>query len=158
MGLFRRRERFDATATYVAELAELRGEISSIELRVHDVASARSAVDERLAQVDDRLREVDHRVEEAGRDRNRVELDTLEHRLTDVVARLEALDARITAVSTELANQIAELGSEPAGTASSDQLVGELRDAQVRLANEQARYQIAFRQELAEIADRLRRN
>jgi hypothetical protein len=38
-----------------------------------------------------------------------------------------------------------------------DAVVDELRDTQIRLANEQARYQIAFRQELADLAERLRR-
>ena len=38
-----------------------------------------------------------------------------------------------------------------------EQLLAPIRDAQARLANEQARYQIAFREDLAEIADRLRR-
>ena len=42
-------------------------------------------------------------------------------------------------------------------TPPSDDVVDELRDAQTRLAGEQARYQIAFRQDLAELADRLRR-
>ena len=33
----------------------------------------------------------------------------------------------------------------------------EMRDAQVKLANEQARYQIAFRQDIADLAERLKR-
>ena len=38
-----------------------------------------------------------------------------------------------------------------------DDVVTEMRDAQVKLANEQARYQIAFREDLADLAERLRR-
>ncbi len=74
------------------------------------------------------------------------------------------LDARVTSVSTELANQIAELGndidalnSRPPGDGVDPEAVGELRDGQVRLANEQARYQIAFREDLARLAEQLRR-
>ncbi len=76
--------------------------------------------------------------------------------------RLSEIDARITAVSTELANQISELGNEldtvsTGGSGDATEVVEELRDAQLRLAAEQARYQIAFRQDLADLADRLKR-
>jgi hypothetical protein len=37
-------------------------------------------------------------------------------------------------------------------------VIDELRDGQVRLANEQARYQIAFREDLARLAEQLRRS
>jgi hypothetical protein len=81
-------------------------------------------------------------------------------RLDELAAKLAELDARLTSVSTELANQIAELGNDidaldngpPDGT-----VVDELRDGQSRLANEQARYQIAFREDLARLAEQLRR-
>jgi hypothetical protein len=91
------------------------------------------------------------------------ELTKVHERLDELAVRLEGVDARITAISTELANQIDELSSEMAGVGDTaptvtDEIVGELRDAQTRLANEQARYQIAFRQDLAELADRLKRH
>jgi hypothetical protein len=38
-----------------------------------------------------------------------------------------------------------------------DELLEQLRDAQARLANEQARYQIAFRDDLARLAETLKR-
>ena len=70
----------------------------------------------------------------------------------------------MTAVSTELANQLTELGHDidalgarAAGDGPTRPCVGELRDGQVRLANEQARYQIAFREDLARLADELKR-
>jgi prefoldin subunit 5 len=75
--------------------------------------------------------------------------------------RIEEIDGRITSISTELANQITEMSGELDGLggrqAPTDEVIDELRDAQLRLAGEQARYQIAFRQDLAELADRLRR-
>jgi predicted nucleic acid-binding Zn-ribbon protein len=79
-------------------------------------------------------------------------------RLSD---RLDQIDERITSISTELANQLTELSGDVEALAGnhppSDGVVTEIRDAQERLANEQARYQIAFRQDLAELAERLRR-
>ena len=74
---------------------------------------------------------------------------------------MDRVDARITSISTELAHQLTELSGEVDGLGANDppteRVVDELRDAQTRLANEQARYQIQFRQDLAELAERLRR-
>jgi len=91
------------------------------------------------------------------------ELDDLRTRVDAVAAQLTALDARITSVSTELANQLRELGGDidalaerpPAGV--DEGALEEVRDSQVRLANEQARYQIAFRADLARLAEHLQR-
>jgi hypothetical protein len=86
---------------------------------------------------------------------------TVRMELAGLAERLAEFDARITSVSTELANQIAELGGELSNldrstTVGIDASLDGLRDAQTRLASEQARYQIAFRQDLADLADRLR--
>jgi chromosome segregation ATPase len=85
-------------------------------------------------------------------------------RLEELASKLAELDARVTSVSTELANQIGELGNDldaldnrPPNEPPDGALIGELRDGQVRLANEQARYQIAFREDLARLAEQLRR-
>ena len=89
------------------------------------------------------------------------ELEQLTARVERIGERLDEIDLRISSISTELANQITELSGdiEAIGgqTPPTDQIVDELRDAQTRLAGEQARYQIAFRQDLADLADRLRR-
>jgi hypothetical protein len=85
-------------------------------------------------------------------------------RLEVLAAKLAELDQRVTAVSTELANQVSELGNDidalaqqpPDSTGGAE--IGELRDGQARLANEQARYQIAFREDLARLAEQLRRH
>jgi hypothetical protein len=83
-------------------------------------------------------------------------------RLDELANRLAALDARVTSVSTELANQITELGNDldaldnrPPHAAPDGAVIDELRDGQVRLANEQARYQIAFREDLALLAEQV---
>ncbi len=85
-------------------------------------------------------------------------------RLDAVVEQIGALDSRITSVSTELANQLNELGNDieslhnrPPGEPVGDEALDGLRDSQERLANEQARYQIAFREDLAKHAEQLRR-
>lgn len=83
--------------------------------------------------------------------------------------RLTALDSRLTSVSTELTNQLTELGHDIDALASvapdapsgggdtvSEQRLEELRQGQVRLAAEQARYEIAFRQDLASLAEQIR--
>jgi len=77
--------------------------------------------------------------------------------------KLAALDDRITSVSTELANQLTELGhdidalnAKPANGVDDEALTA-VRDGQVKLANEQVRYQIAFREDLARLAQELKR-
>ena len=85
-------------------------------------------------------------------------------RVDELAGEIAALDARVTSVSTELANQLTELGNDidslnarPPGDGPDAAAVSELRDGQVRLANEQARYQIAFREDLARLAGDLKR-
>jgi len=84
--------------------------------------------------------------------------------LDQISKRLDDLDARITSVSTELANQISELGGEidtlqkrAEAEPMADEVADALRDSQERLASEQARYQIAFREDLARLAEQLKR-
>ena len=91
--------------------------------------------------------------------------DSTTRQATEQVA---AIEQRLNAVSTELANQVSELGrdidalaahtGEPAQGAVSDEVVDHLKTAQVKLAFEQARYEIAFRQDLATLAEQVRRN
>ncbi len=81
--------------------------------------------------------------------------------------QLASLDHRITSISTELANQISELGTEiehlstslraDDGAAVEPEVLDQLREAQTKLANEQVRYQIALREDLAELAQRIKR-
>jgi hypothetical protein len=73
---------------------------------------------------------------------------------------LAALDVRVTAVSTELANQLDELGHDLDALADrpDGMELAAVQAGQVRLANEQARYQIAFREDLARLAEQLTRS
>ena len=77
--------------------------------------------------------------------------------------RIHAIDTRLSNMTSELTHQLHELGNEiqtiseqqqdPASVAALEQL----RVNQTRIANEQARYEIAFRQDLATLAEMLRR-
>ena len=118
-----------------------------------------------LDMLNARLERVTHRLDEVpdGPPVDPAELTQIRSILDGLAQRIEQVDARITSISTELANQISELSGDietlgGGDDAPADEIVGELRDAQTRLANEQARYQIAFRQDLADLADRLRRS
>jgi hypothetical protein len=70
--------------------------------------------------------------------------------LEEVDGKIISLNARVTQVGTEVTHQLGELSSDI------DSL-GQRTDAanvdQIRLATEQARYQIAFRQDLAEVVE-----
>jgi hypothetical protein len=81
----------------------------------------------------------------------------------DTAERLNVIEQRLVSLGNELAHQIHEMGNEIEKLASreTDGSLGEiaesLRMTQVRLAQEQARYEIAFRQDLAALADQLQR-
>ena len=91
--------------------------------------------------------------------------------IDDLVTRIGSLDGRITQVGTEVTHQLGELSGDidslaQRTTTMNDEIgqlgdvtsiVDEVRTDQARLANEQARYEIAFRQDLAELAERLQR-
>ncbi len=118
-----------------------------------------------LAQIKQQLRFMREHWDAAAqrRDEDAQRLATVEAANTDlasVTERLARLDDRITSVSTELANQVNELGNEIerlGGNAPDEVRLDEIRTGQERLANEQARYQIAFREDLARLAEQLRR-
>jgi len=85
----------------------------------------------------------------------RADLQALTNRLSNV-------DDRVTQMATALTNQLHELDSEITNLAAnsdaaSAEAVKELRSNQVRIASEQARYAIALRADLAELAELLRR-
>ena len=77
--------------------------------------------------------------------------------------KISIIDSRLTTMSTELSHQLHELGSEieslvkTADESASLAALEQLRINQTRIANEQARYEIAFRQDLAELVEQLRR-
>jgi predicted nucleic acid-binding Zn-ribbon protein len=84
-------------------------------------------------------------------------------------AETARIQARLAEISEQLTRQVDELGQEVdaaarrAEQAASDaqapvMALDEVKAAQVRLAGEQVRYDLALRAELAELAERLRRS
>jgi septal ring factor EnvC (AmiA/AmiB activator) len=164
------------------DLDVLRAQVVRLGERVESADAAGSSGTQPSVELSGRLEALENWVVQSADDlAGRLHaLDTALARSTaELAERLEGVDARVTHVSAELANQVSELGTEldelarradaappsddarePVATidqAALDELLTPIRDAQGRLANEQARYQIAFREDLAELADRLRR-
>jgi septal ring factor EnvC (AmiA/AmiB activator) len=81
----------------------------------------------------------------------RAELASLKQRLDESDRVKHNLENRVAALTGEIDGL-----SGAAGAGSAEEL-DELRENAERLANEQARYQIQFRQDLADLAERLRR-
>ncbi len=91
----------------------------------------------------------------------------LRKQLGQLAEKVATLDSRVNQVSLELTNQLSELstdldraGAQTDTTELVDQISARLAavtGGQERLANEQARYAIQFREDLAELADRLRK-
>lgn len=118
--------------------------------------------------------DIDSLREEFGRmrtdlDAARAEVDATRKQLNDmaaandkVVAEIRSLDDRLAHMGREFANQIHELatgidGLEKHADSVSAEVIADLHGVQARLTAEQVRYEITFRQDLAEIADQLRR-
>jgi len=175
MGLFSRRDPEAAEA----RIARLETHLSSLQTYLEDVARAESeaaaqqpepqpapqpsglaapgandSADPALGSGPPRIVNADM-VEEALRD--------LQARMEELSNGLTQMDARLTSMGTELTNQLSELGQEIDALANLEGepleggLLNDLKATQVRLAQEQARYQIAFKQDLAELAERLSR-
>lgn len=93
--------------------------------------------------------------------------DEARRQLSQLAEKVGALDSRVNQVSLELTNQLTELstdldraGDQTDNSELIDRITAQLDDVtggQERLANEQARYAIQFRADLAELADRLKR-
>ena len=95
-----------------------------------------------------------------------VEQLAIEKEMARAIAdRLVSLDTRVSNMGSELSRQFQELGGEIEQLAKEvqnsgvNEIVDTIKASQTRLANEQARYEITFRQDLAALADKLlRRN
>ena len=164
--------RVTAQAEFGAQLSSLRDRISELstdtdDRRVAAVAATGDAdLRDRLNAISDRIAVNDGLAEQIAQLAERVAAnDSTTRQATEQVA---AIEQRLNAVSTELANQVSELGRDIDGLAAhsgetaegvvSGEVVENLRTAQVKLAFEQARYEIAFRQDLATLAEQVRRS
>ena len=153
----------------VAAQAELGGQVSALRDRVAQITDQPHGADDdirlQLQEIGERLR---------ASEEMQVQMALLLERTTasDTEARavrehMALLDQRLTNVSIELANQLSELGRDIDGLGQrvpevaegvvNDEVVDALRGGQVKLANEQARYEIAFREDLAALAEQLRK-
>ncbi len=157
MALFTRR-----STTDTSELHALRGQLAQLNERVTNAEQDRHRLETRLAETTATLASVHHRMGE------------VDQHIDSATERWNTIDQRITNTTTELANQLGEFGSEidalhtrstpslPPPTIATAQhfdtsVVDELKTSQARLAEEQIRYQIAFRQQLASVHDSLKR-
>ena len=153
----------------VSAQAELGGQISALRDRVGQIGDQPpSSIDDdvrvQLQEIGERLRSNDEMQAQLAELLTRAGANDTEARA--VREHMAVLDQRLTNVSTELANQLSELGRDIDGLGQripevaegtvSDEVVDALRGGQVKLANEQARYEIAFRQDLASLAELLR--
>ena len=153
----------------VAAQAELGGQLSALRDRISQINDQpRGAMDDevraQIEQIGARLRTHDEMQAQVQQLLDRAASNDTEARA--VRDHMALLDQRLTNVSTELANQLGELGRDIDGLGQrlpeiaegtvSEEVVDALRGGQVKLANEQARYEIAFRQDLATLAELLR--
>ncbi len=91
----------------------------------------------------------------------------MKRQLGQLAEKVAAIDLRVNQVSVELTNQLSELSADldrASHQADTTELIdrittqlGDVTGGQERLANEQARFAIQFREDLAELADRLRK-
>ena len=165
MGLFKRRADPE-------EIQRLRAEIDSMSERLARADAAKQQTETHVAQLASRLDTMptiaplteppaEPPPTPAPPEVSRADLAAVRADVERLSERLGEVDQRIESISRELANQLSELANEVEHLSTdqppTERVVDELRDAQARLANEQARYQIAFRQDLADLVDRLRR-
>lgn len=149
-----------------AEVDRLRSDMLRLSTRVDERPVGPTVDPAELVAVRDEVgrlaQRLDERPEPAAAGADPGELAEVRELVERLATRLDEVDARITSISTELANQISEISNDVEAIGGNapptDEVVDELREAQTRLANEQARYQIAFRQDMAALADRLKRS
>ncbi len=163
--------RVSAQAEFGAQLGSLRDRISELSNETEDRRAAAVAATgdadlrDRVNAIADRVGANEGIAAQIALLAERVAAnDTSTRQATEQVA---AIEQRLSSVSTELANQVSELGRDIDGLAAhsnevangtvTDEVIDSLKTSQVKLAAEQARYEIAFRQDLAVLADQVRR-
>jgi len=165
--------RVSAQAEFGVQLSGLRDRITELQTQVTEQSALSSAavsddVNDRVNALADRMAATDGLLNQLGQLAERVSANDVAVRQT--TDQVSALEQRLNSVSTELANQVRELGTDIDGLAAqaaqsgdredgdaSEALIESLREGQVKLAKEQARYEIAFREDLASLAEQLRR-
>jgi hypothetical protein len=169
----------DELARQVADLseratahAEMSGQLSELTERIAELQAQGAQADElraRLEQVaaasaanGDHAR---HEAQLAALDELSQRMATTEAEATRAREHAAQLEQRLSHIGTELTNQLGELSREldslaarpvEGGAAAGGEMLESLRAGQVKLAAEQARHEITFREDLAAIAEQLR--
>jgi hypothetical protein len=164
--------RVSAQAEFGAQLSAMRDRITELQTSTESRREAALVANDD-AELRDRVNGLTDRMIAAEALASQLGLLAERVAATDATARhaseqVAALEQRVDSVGTELANQISELGRDIDGLAArtadvasgtvSDEVMAALRNGQIKLANEQARYEIAFREDLAALAEHVRRN
>jgi chromosome segregation ATPase len=167
MGLFSRKPEVTS-----ADLAELKSSLSILTSELAVERQKSQALQQRVDELEQRplaeppepgasLDDVRKLVDDSA-------TQSREHEaaIAELRASAAGVDQRLAEVSETLTRQIEELGNErrdgTSGAVLPDDVatlahVDELKKNQVRIANEQARYEIAIRADLATLAEQLRR-
>ena len=171
LSLLNRTSGLDDLSRRVGEVDALKLQVAEVEVIKRQVAHL-DAVNAKIASLDElnsKLSDLAERVTVSADDARQAKDQTA------------TLHERISNVSHELANQLGELSREIDGLSGrgttpsmppplpapanfepsqlvADELVSQLRSSQIKLANEQARYEIAFRQDLAKLAEQVKRS
>jgi hypothetical protein len=140
---------------------QVRQQVEQLTERIAAHAEMRDQVAMLTAQLTELQVQAPATVDLSGVDQRLAVTEAEARQARDLAAQLEQ---RLTHMGTELTNQLGELGREidglatrpPTGPALSDATVENLRAGQVKLAAEQARHEITFREDLAAIAEQLR--
>jgi DNA repair exonuclease SbcCD ATPase subunit len=165
-----------------ARLDQITEQNAELERRLATLIQANAELDHRLGTTGARLVGLEEGVDTVLDERT----EELRKQIAALTEQTAVIDSRVTNVSTELTNQLVELSrdietlnerdrgadssaDDAAGQAFDpaeleariaervDVAIDDVLDATERLAAEQARYEIRFRADLAELADRLRR-
>jgi hypothetical protein len=154
--------RLATQAEWPDQLAALNARISQLQDRGIDI----DGIHQRLDQLASSMPSTEGLHDEINQLAERIAGSEGDSRLAREQAA--ALEDRIGSISTELANQLGELSLEldqlatrepaqtPAVAVVDEVAVAALKASQVKLASEQARYEITFREDLAQLAEQVR--
>lgn len=139
----------------------MRHQVEQLTERIAAHTEMRDQVAALAAQLTEMQVQAPAAIDLSGFDQRLVLTEAEARQARDLAAQLEQ---RLTHMGTELTNQLGELSREidglatrpPTGPVLSDATVENLRAGQVKLAAEQARHEITFREDLAAIAEQLR--
>ena len=107
-----------------------------------------------ITEIEQLRSEIKNQAETAAKDRQSA--TEFAQRLTMIETKVSGMGAELSRQLHELGNDIESLSHRPEDVLTAESLAT-LKSSQVRLANEQARYEIAFRQDLAALAEQLRK-